>query len=102
LLMVDGLHLHIVLGSTIAVILASVYNYCLHYYWTFSSDTPHGFVLIRYLVMCLCALIINGLVMHFGVKVLPVHYLVVQFLASVVLVLWSFIISFFWVFSPKS
>ncbi len=101
LLMVDGLHLNILLGSTIAVILASVYNYCLHYYWTFSSDTPHGFVLIRYLVMCLCALIINGLVMHFGVKVLPVHYLVVQFLASVVLVLWSFIISFFWVFSPK-
>ena len=46
LLMVDGLHLNIVLGSTIAVILASVYNYCLHYYWTFSSDTPHGFVLI--------------------------------------------------------
>jgi len=40
--------------------------------------------------------------MHFGVKLLPVHYLVVQFLASVVLVLWSFIISFLWVFSPKT
>ena len=101
-LMVDGLHLHVVLGSTIAVILASVYNYCVHYYWTFSSDTSHGFVLIKYLLMCLGGLVINGLVMHFGVQVLPVHYLVVQLLASVALVLWSFIVSFLWVFSPKT
>ena len=100
-LMVDGLHLHVVLGSTIAVILASLYNYCLHYYWTFSSDTSHGFVLIKYLLMCLGGLVINGLVMYFGVTVLSVHYLMVQLLASVMLVLWSFTISFLWVFSLK-
>jgi|TARA_R110002072_G_scaffold183613_3_gene339786 putative flippase GtrA len=99
--MVDGLHLHVVLGSTIAVILASLYNYCLHYYWTFSSDTSHGFVLIKYLLMCLGGLVINGLVMYFGVTVLSVHYLMVQLLASVMLVLWSFTISFLWVFSSK-
>ena len=100
-LMVDGLHLHVVLGSTIAVILASLYNYCLHYYWTFSSDTSHGFVLIKYSLMCLGGLVINGLVMYFGVTVLSVHYLMVQLLASVMLVLWSFTISFLWVFSSK-
>jgi putative flippase GtrA len=100
-LMVDGLHLHVVLGSTIAVILASLYNYCLHYYWTFSSDTSHGFVLIKYLLMCLGGLVINGLVMYLGVTVLSVHYLMVQLLASVMLVLWSFTISFLWVFSSK-
>jgi putative flippase GtrA len=100
-LMVDGLHLHVVLGSTIAVILASLYNYCLHYYWTFSSDKSHGFVLIKYLLMCLGGLVINGLVMYLGVTVLSVHYLMVQLLASVMLVLWSFTISFLWVFSSK-
>jgi putative flippase GtrA len=51
--------------------------------------------------MCLGGLVINGLVMYLGVTVLSVHYLMVQLLASVMLVLWSFTISFLWVFSLK-
>ena len=81
-LFVGGLHLQVLPGSTIALILTALYNYCLHYYWTFSSDTPHGSVLIKYLVMAAGALTVNGLIMQFGVRILPVHYLVVQFLAS--------------------
>jgi putative flippase GtrA len=100
-LFVDGLHAQVILGSSIAVILTGLYNYSLHYYWTFSSDTPHGWVLVKYLLMCLGALVVNGLVMHFGVKVLPVHYLVVQFLANVAVAVWSFSISSLWVFARK-
>jgi putative flippase GtrA len=100
-LFVDGLHLQVILGSSIAVILTALYNYSLHYYWTFSSETPHGWVLIRYLLMCLGALIVNGLVMHLGVNVLLIHYLIVQFLANVAVAAWSFSISSIWVFSRK-
>ena len=101
-LFVDGLLLQVTLGSSIALILTGLYNYSLHYYWTFSSDAPHGWVLIKYLLMCLGALIINALVMHFGVMVLPVHYLVVQFVANVALTAWSFTLSSLWVFARKA
>ena len=100
-LFVDGLYIPVTLGSSIALVLTGLYNYSLHYYWTFSSDTPHGWVLIRYLLMFLGALIINALVMHFGVKVLPTHYLVVQFLANMLVIVWSFNISSLWVFDRK-
>lgn len=100
-LFVDGLHLHVTLGSSFALILSGIYNYTLHYYWTFSSDVPHGWVLVKYLLMCMGALIINGLVMHFGVKILPIHYLVVQFLANVLVAAWSFCASSFWVFRRR-
>lgn len=100
-LFVDGLHLRVILGSSIAASLTVLYNYCLHFYWTFSSDIPHGRVLIKYVLMCLGALIVNGIVMHFGVKMLQVHYLVVQFLANVAVAAWSFSISSLWVFARR-
>jgi putative flippase GtrA len=101
-LFVDGLHLQVIIGSSIAIILTGLYNYSLQYYWTFSSNAPHGWVLIRYLLMCLGVFIINGLVMHFGVKVLPIHHLMVQLLANVAVAAWSFSISSLWVFVNKS
>lgn len=100
-LFVDGLQLQVLAGSTIALILTGLYNYCSHYYWTFSSDTPHSSVFTKYLVMAAGAFTINGLIMHFGVMMMPVHYLVVQFLANVALVIWSFTISSLWVFGRK-
>ena len=101
-LFVDGLQLQVILGSSIAVSLAGLYNYFMHYYWTFSSDTPHGWILIKYFLMCLGALVVNGLIMHVGVKILPVHYLIVQFVAGAAIVAWSFSVSSLWVFSGRS
>lgn len=101
-LFVDGLQLQVILGSSIAVILTGLYNYSMHYYWTFSSDTPHGWVLIKYLLMCLGALVVNGLVMHLGLKVLPVHYLIVQILAGGTVAAWTFSVGSLWVFSGRS
>ena len=101
-LFVDGLHLPVILGSSIAFILTGVYNYLMHYFWSFSSDIPHGLVLIKYLMMCLGAMIINGVVMQMGVKVFLVHYLIVQIAAAVIVVAWTFCISSLWVFTRKN
>ena len=100
-LFVDGLRLQVVLGSSFAIILTGMYNYTLQYYWTFTSNAPHGWVLIKYLLMCAGVLVINALVMHFGVKVLPIHYLAVQFLANVAVAIWSFTVGSLWVFTQK-
>ena len=96
--LVDGLHWHVTLGSSIALFLACTYNYLLHYHWTFSSNAPHGWALVKYVLVVLGALIVNALVMHFGVKVLAIHYLMVQLLASLMVGAWSLSFSYLWVF----
>ncbi|MFT4520390.1 MAG: putative flippase GtrA [Halioglobus sp.] len=97
-LFVDGLQLQVLVGSSLAVVLTGLYNYSMQYYWTFTSNAPHGGVLVRYLFMAAGVLIINALVMHFGVEVMDIHYLIVQFAANVAMAAWSFTIGSLWVF----
>ena len=101
LVLVECLALHITTASTAAYILVGFYNYLLHYHWTFATDAPHGLALVKYLLTCVGGLVLNGLVMHAGVMLLPVHYMVVQFFAFAIVVCWSLCISTFWVFSRK-
>lgn len=96
--LVEGPALQVTIASTIACIAAICYNYILHYHWTFASDAPHGRVLVRYLLMCTGGVLLNGLVMHFGVLVLSIHYMLVQLFAGVVLVCWSLCLGSLWVF----
>ena len=98
-LFVDGLTFPVIMGSTIAVTLTGLYNYTMQYHWTFSSDAPHGTVLVKYLLMCLGILIINAGVMYLGVKVLEIQYLIVQLAANVAITLWSFTVGALWVFA---
>ena len=98
---VDGLQLQVLLGSSIAVVLTGLYNYSMQYYWTFTSNAPHGGVLVRYLFLAAGVLIINGLVMHFGLEALDIHYLIVQFVATVAMAAWSFTVGSLWVFTRE-
>lgn len=96
--LVEVAGLHVTLASTLACIIAVCYNYLLHYHWTFVTDAPHGLVLVRYLLMCAGAVLINALVMHFGVKWSNTNYMVVQVVATLALTCWSFTVSSIWVF----
>ena len=100
-LFVEVFHLHVTLGSTFALTLCALYNYSMHYYWTFNSNAPHGLVLIKYLLMCMGALMVNALVMHIGVLLLPLHYLLVQLVACGAVTLWSICLSALWVFPAR-
>ena len=99
--LVEGLALHTTVASTVAYIIVGFYNYLLHYHWTFATDAPHGLALVKYLLTCVGGLILNALVMHGGVMLVSVHYLVVQLFAFGVVVCWSLCISAIWVFSKK-
>jgi putative flippase GtrA len=99
--LVESLALEAVLASSAAYLVAVCYNYLLHYYWTFASDAAHNRVVVKYVLTCLGGVALNGLVMHYGVRLLPLHYLVVQLIAAGTLVCWSFSVSTLWVFSRK-
>jgi putative flippase GtrA len=99
--LVEGLALHTTVSSSVAYIVVGFYNYLLHYHWTFATDAPHGLALVKYLLTCVGGLVLNALVMHVGVMLVPVHYMVVQLFAFGVVVCWSLCISTVWVFSRK-
>ncbi len=93
------------LSSSIGFVACVIFNYAMHYSWTFAgadgaASRPHGRTLARYLSMVFCAFLINMSVMHVGVSALQWHYLLVQFIAQVAVVLWNFTLANTWVFRP--
>ena len=85
-------------ASSVGFVVAVVFNYLMHYSWTFPESAPHGRTLWRYLAMISGGFVLNMVVMHAGVHWLVLHYLLTQALALVVVVIWNFILSNLWVF----
>ena len=86
------------LASSIGFMVAVIFNYFMHYNWTFGEPAPHGRTLWRYLVMISCGFAINAAVMFTGEHLGSLHYLLVQALALIAVVLWNFVVSNTWVF----
>lgn len=95
---VEVLHIGATLASSLGFVVAVIFNYLMHYSWTFAEPAPHGRTLRRYLVMIACGFLINALVMYAGVHWLMLHYLLTQGLALVFVVMWNFVMSNVWVF----
>ena len=95
------LHLDATLASSVGFVVCVIFNYLLHYTWTFDEPAPHGSTLRRYLVMITCGFLFNAVVMYAGVQWLALHYLVTQALAMIAVVLWNFVLSNAWVFKRR-
>lgn len=85
-------------SSSIACVVALLFNYHAHYHWTFAAEAPHGAVLARYLVMVSMGTALNGAIMYLGVDVRAGNFFLVQSLAAICMVLWNLCLSTWWVF----
>lgn len=100
---VELLDLNSTLSSSISFLVCVIFNYLMHYSWTFAgageaAERPHGRTLVRYIAMIAGGFFINMSIMHTGVAALHWHYLLVQFLAHVLVVVWNFTLANGWVF----
>jgi putative flippase GtrA len=95
---VEALQLSATVASSLGFVVAVIFNYLMHYSWTFDEPATHGRTLRRYLVMISCGFLINGAVMYAGVQWAALNYLLTQALALVVVVSWNFVMSNVWVF----
>lgn len=86
------------LASSVGFVVAVIFNYLMHYSWTFGEPAPHGTTLWRYMVMVGCGFLINAVLMYGGMRWLDWHYLLVQTCAFVVVIVWNFSVSSLWVF----
>jgi len=99
---VEALQLNAMVASSLGFVVAVIFNYMMHYSWTFDEPAPHGRTLRRYVVMITCGFLINAAVMYAGVQWMALNYLLTQAPAVVAVVLWNFVLSNVWVFRPPA
>jgi len=87
-------------ASAAGALLGAWINYRLNYRYTFASTRRHREALPRFAVVALVGLALNTLLMWTGVELLELHYLLSQFLTTVLVVLWSFAANRLWTFHP--
>jgi putative flippase GtrA len=90
-----------VLASSVGFIIAAIVNYWLNYHLTFRSSLDHHVAFLRFCVVASTGLAINALTMHIGVAVLQFHYLLVQIVATGVVLIWNFVLHDRWSFGGQ-
>lgn len=90
-----------VAGSAIGFVAGALVNYTLNYTFTFRSSAPHRVALPRFMTVAAVGFCLNALVMLAGTRWLSLHYLVVQVLATGMVLIWGFAAHSLWTFRWK-
>lgn len=86
-----------VVATSIAYAISSVYNYLLNYYATFKSGASHRTAATKFAAVAASGLLINAGIIATLTK-LGVYYLVAQVVATVVILVWNFVIHKYWTY----
>ena len=84
-------------GSFVAVVL---FNYAMHFYFTFRSDEGHLPVLSRFLAMTAGGILLNWWLAETLYPLLQ-SLLAVQFICAVVVLVWNLVLNWVWVFAKQ-
>lgn len=87
-------------AATGAFVAAVLFNYAMHYYFTFRTDGVHLPVLSRFLVMTAGGILLNWWLAETLFPLLQ-SLLAVQFICTVVVVLWNVVLNMAWVFVKR-
>lgn len=91
-----------VISSAFAYLLSALANYALNHRFTFSSTQLHRVAVVRFAIVSGCGLLLNTAIMYVGTALHAWHYLVVQVLATVVVLFWNFLGSHLWTFRASA
>lgn len=101
LALVEWVGLSSVTGSAIGFVVGALVNYSLNYYFTFRSKASHRVALPKFMAVATIGFCLNMLVMMAGTRWTPLHYLVVQVLATGSVLFWGFAANALWTFRRK-
>jgi len=87
-----------VAASSLGYVLSALANYDLNYRLTFRSRVRYVGGLFRFALVVTSGLLLNGLIMAAGTKLLGLHYLVAQVAATIVVLFWNFFAHRRWTF----
>ena len=90
------------IATTAGFIVGAFINYILNYHITFKSNKSHREALVKFLLIAAIGAVINTLIMYLGTSSLQYHYLPVQVIATLIVLLWNFTINKIWVFAVST
>lgn len=88
-----------VFASSFGFVVGAIINYILNYHFTFQSDKQHAEALTKFLIVATIGAGINGLIMYIGVENTRINYLVIQIFATLVVLIWNFVVNKVWTFA---
>jgi putative flippase GtrA len=102
-LLLRGMGLGVIDATGIAFAIVIIFNYVLHYHWTFESDKAHALALPQFIATSLIGFLINYTVIEIGAVWIGFHYVPTQAVAIGLVVTSNFLLGSLWVFrSPTS
>lgn len=90
-----------VAGSEIGFVVGALVNYSLNYTFTFRSTASHGVALPKFMTVAAVGFCLNALCMMAGTRWTPLHYLIVQVLATGAVLFWGFAANSLWTFKRE-
>lgn len=90
-----------VYASTVGFAVGACINYILNYRYTFNSNKKHSEALIKFMLVALLGVAINGLIMYLGTEWMQVNYFLVQIFATGIVLLSNFSFNKLWTFAHK-
>ena len=99
--LVQVLHTNPVFATTIGFIIGALINYLLNYRITFNSNKRHREALTKFFSVAGLGAIINGLIMSAGINMVDTHYLVIQVIATCIVLALNFMANKYWTFADK-
>ena len=96
--LVETIDLNPVIASGLGYAISGALNYLLNYKYTFRSSSLHLVSGPRFGIVAASGLTLNVVIMHFGYELLKINYLVVQIIATLVVLFWNFLVNRHWTF----
>ena len=90
-----------VFASTIGFIVGALINYVLNYRITFNSDKQHRETLTKFFSVAVLGAVINGAIMSAGINMFDVHYLIIQVIATCIVLTLNFTANKYWTFADN-
>jgi len=101
ILLVQVLHAEPVVATTIGFVVGALINYLLNYRVTFNSNKRHREAFTRFFTVACLGAMMNGLIMAAGINMLDLHYLVIQVVATCIVLAFNFIANKYWTFADN-
>ena len=99
ILLVQLLQTNPVIASTIGFVIGALINYQLNYRITFNSNKNHQETLTKFFSVAVLGAIINGLIMSAGFHLFDIHYLIIQLIATGLVLVFNFMANKHWTFA---
>ena len=100
-LLVQVIHFDPVFATTIGFIIGALINYVLNYRITFNSKKRHNKTLIKFFSVAGLGAVINAAIMSAGIDMFDVHYLIIQVVATCIVLVLNFIANKYWTFADN-